>query len=87
LNLASVAVGISCVGPLGGKQGFFSYPSGPSQHSLSLNHPYAPHFLLYVCQMILIIHVEFRMFCIGVFLYDLSFFLSFGLSLERSRHK
>jgi hypothetical protein len=25
-----------------------SYPSGPDQHSLSLNHPYAPHFL-YTC--------------------------------------
>ncbi len=35
MNLASVAVGISCVGPLGEKQGFLSYPSGPSQHSLS----------------------------------------------------
>jgi hypothetical protein len=32
LYLASVAVGISCTGPLGGKQGFQPYPSGPSQH-------------------------------------------------------
>jgi hypothetical protein len=37
VNLASVAVRIGCVGPLGEKQGFWSYPRGPSQHSLSLN--------------------------------------------------
>ncbi len=36
MNLASVAVGISCGGALGEKQDFLSYPSGPSQHSLSL---------------------------------------------------
>jgi hypothetical protein len=38
--MASVAVGIRCMGPLGGKQGFLPYPSGPSQHSIaySLGH-------------------------------------------------
>jgi hypothetical protein len=36
------AVGISYVGPLGDKQDFLSYPSGPSQHSLSLNPPPFP---------------------------------------------
>ncbi len=39
-KMASVAVGIRCMGPLGGKQGFLPYPSGPSQHSIaySLGH-------------------------------------------------
>ncbi len=38
--MASVAVGIRCMVPLGGKQGFLPYPSGPSQHSIahSLGH-------------------------------------------------
>jgi hypothetical protein len=31
--MASVAVGISCMGPLGGNQGYQPYPSGPSQLS------------------------------------------------------
>jgi hypothetical protein len=29
----TVAVGISCMGPLGGNQGYQPYPSGPSQLS------------------------------------------------------
>jgi hypothetical protein len=29
--MASVAAGISCMGPLGGNQGHQPYPSGPSQ--------------------------------------------------------
>ncbi len=32
-SLASADVGINCMGPLGGKQGFQPYPSGPSQLS------------------------------------------------------
>ena len=38
--MASVAVGINCMGPLGGNQGLWPYPSGPSQLStpLSLGH-------------------------------------------------
>jgi hypothetical protein len=36
---ASVAVGISCTGPLGGKQGYLPCPIGPSQPALaSLGH-------------------------------------------------
>jgi hypothetical protein len=42
VNLASVTVRISCVGPLGEKQGFLPYPSGPSQHSHSLITPPPP---------------------------------------------
>jgi hypothetical protein len=32
-RMASVAVGINCMGPLGGNQGYQPYPSGPSQLS------------------------------------------------------
>ncbi len=40
IKMASVAVGINCMGPLGGNQGLWPYPSGPSQLStpLSLGH-------------------------------------------------
>jgi hypothetical protein len=31
--MESVAVGISCMGPLGGKQGYQPYPNSPSQLS------------------------------------------------------
>ncbi len=32
-RMASVAAGISCMGPLGGNQGYQPYPSGPSKLS------------------------------------------------------
>jgi hypothetical protein len=34
--MASAAVGINCMGPLGGNQGLWPYPSGPSQLSTPL---------------------------------------------------
>ncbi len=33
--MASVAVGISCMGLLGEKQGYVPYPTGPSQQALA----------------------------------------------------
>ena len=37
IKMASVAVGINCMGPLGGNQGLWPYPSGPSQLSIPLS--------------------------------------------------
>ncbi len=51
VNLASVTVGISCVGPLGEKQGFLSYPSGPTKHSHSLTPPPPPPHKQQFCYM------------------------------------
>jgi hypothetical protein len=37
IEMTYVAVGISCTGPLGEKQGYLPYPSGCSRHSTSLS--------------------------------------------------
>jgi hypothetical protein len=79
--MASVAVGIRCMGPLGGKQGFLPYPSGPSQYSIaySLGHLFnfshvLLNFSLYHAYLPAYSSVCLR--CVEK-INDLSFFLSF----------
>ncbi len=51
--MASVAVGISCTGPLGGKQGLWPYPTAPSQvstqHLYSLGHTLKNNLSFFLC--------------------------------------
>ncbi len=74
-KLASVAVEISYVGPLGGKQSLLTYPSGPSQPQPFLKSSYPIQWknivillvrLLLLCKFAVVVKINY-----------LSFFLSF----------